>query len=211
MKGSVDIPEGNQVQALMPLHRRAWSHHSRLRAGYIPCVAGAAYGARQAAHADLDGPAGAQVVLHDAMRKTSPLSLAPGGSQDMLRVDSFKVKYRADGSVEQFVSGLSVLDEAGQLQQHQGHIRQPPAALQGVPLWAAAPLSCCRLVAGRSQHSPWPGSCIACSKAGKIVFRHGFPDPTLAWPTRFLHLRRGACWLRAASTPRHDPVCSIWC
>ena len=73
----------------------------------------------QAAHADLDGPAGAQVVLHDAMRKTSPLSLAPGGSQDMLRVDSFNVKYRADGSVEQFVSGLSVLDEAGQLQQHQ--------------------------------------------------------------------------------------------
>ena len=37
----------------------------------------------------------------------------------MLRVDSFKVKYRADGSVEQFVSGLSVLNEAGQLQQHQ--------------------------------------------------------------------------------------------
>ena len=60
-----------------------------------------------------------QVVLHDVMRKTSPLSLAPGGSQDMLRVDSFQVKYRADGSVEQFVSGLSVLDAEEQLQQRQ--------------------------------------------------------------------------------------------
>ena len=58
-------------------------------------------------------------MLQQAMRKVSPLSLAPGGSEDTLRVDSFKVRYRPDGSVEQFVSGLSVLDDEGRLLQQQ--------------------------------------------------------------------------------------------
>lgn len=41
------------------------------------------------------------------------MAIYPQGAYDQLRVNSFEVKYRDDGSVAQFYSDLSVLDSEG--------------------------------------------------------------------------------------------------
>ena len=48
------------------------------------------------------------------LRPNSALARPPEGAQKTLHVDSFDVRYRADGSVEQFVSELAVQGDDGQ-------------------------------------------------------------------------------------------------
>ncbi len=48
-----------------------------------------------------------------ALAPKSPVASPPAAAQSVLHVNSFDVKYRDDGSVEQFVSDLSVYDPQG--------------------------------------------------------------------------------------------------
>lgn len=58
-------------------------------------------------------PEGGDFIFAQALSPRSPIARPPSGAFDMLRVNSFDVKYRDDGSVDQFVSDLSVLDGQG--------------------------------------------------------------------------------------------------
>ncbi len=58
-------------------------------------------------------PEGGDFIFTQALSPRSPLARPPRGASDMLHVNSFDVKYREDGSVDQFVSDLSVLDDQG--------------------------------------------------------------------------------------------------
>ena len=48
------------------------------------------------------------LTILQVLRPNSALARPPEGAQNKLHVDSFDVRYRTDGSVEQFVSELAV-------------------------------------------------------------------------------------------------------
>ena len=58
-------------------------------------------------------PEGGDFIFAQALSPQSALSRLPGGANAMLRVNSFDVKYRDDGSTEQFLSDVSVFDWRG--------------------------------------------------------------------------------------------------
>lgn len=58
-------------------------------------------------------PEGGDFIFAQALSPRSSIARPPRGAGDMLHVNSFDVKYREDGSVDQFVSDLSVLDGQG--------------------------------------------------------------------------------------------------
>ena len=53
-------------------------------------------------------PEGGDISFRQVLHAVSPLAWAPKGADDILHVNSFEVKYRSDGSEEQFLSDLSV-------------------------------------------------------------------------------------------------------
>lgn len=58
-------------------------------------------------------PEGGDFIFSQALSPQSAIARLPGGADSMLRVNSFDIKYRDDGSVEQFLSDLSVFDWRG--------------------------------------------------------------------------------------------------
>ena len=56
------------------------------------------------------------------MRPASPISVLPGAAASTIRVDDFTIDYRADGSVAQFYSTLSLTDP---------EVREVPLAAAG--------------------------------------------------------------------------------
>lgn len=58
-------------------------------------------------------PEGGDFIFTQALAPVSPVARPPNSANSMLHVNSFDVKYRDDGSVEQFVSDLSVFDWQG--------------------------------------------------------------------------------------------------
>lgn len=59
-------------------------------------------------------PEGGDASFRQIIRPVIPFAPAPKGADDLLHVNNFEVKYRSDGSVEQFVSNLSVYTPDGQ-------------------------------------------------------------------------------------------------
>ncbi len=55
-------------------------------------------------------PEGQAFLVRDFMRSKSPLSAPPSGANALLKVNSFDIDTRPDGSVAQFYSDLSLLD-----------------------------------------------------------------------------------------------------
>jgi len=58
-------------------------------------------------------PEGGDFIFSQALSPQSAIARLPGGADSMLRVNSFDIKYREDGSTEQFLSDLSVYDWRG--------------------------------------------------------------------------------------------------
>lgn len=58
-------------------------------------------------------PEGGDFIFSQALSPQSAIARLPGGADSMLRVNSFDIKYREDGSTEQFLSDLSVYDWHG--------------------------------------------------------------------------------------------------
>lgn len=58
-------------------------------------------------------PEGGDFIFSQALTPRSGIARLPGGADSMLRVNDFDVRYRDDGSTEQFVSDLSVFDWRG--------------------------------------------------------------------------------------------------
>ena len=58
-------------------------------------------------------PEGGDFIFSQALSPQSGIARLPGGADSMLRVNSFDIKYREDGSTEQFLSDLSVYDWQG--------------------------------------------------------------------------------------------------
>ncbi len=58
-------------------------------------------------------PEGGDFIFRQALSPQSAIARLPGGADAMLRVNSFDIKYRDDGSTEQFLSDLSVFDARG--------------------------------------------------------------------------------------------------
>ena len=58
-------------------------------------------------------PEGGDFIFSQALSPQSAIARLPGGAASMLRVNSFDIKYREDGSTEQFLSDLSVFDWQG--------------------------------------------------------------------------------------------------
>ena len=58
-------------------------------------------------------PEGGDFIFSQALSPQSAIARLPGGASSMLRVNSFDIKYREDGSTEQFLSDLSVYDSRG--------------------------------------------------------------------------------------------------
>ena len=58
-------------------------------------------------------PEGGDFIFSQALTPRSGIARLPGGADAMLRVNSFDIKYRDDGSTEQFLSDLSVFDARG--------------------------------------------------------------------------------------------------
>ena len=55
----------------------------------------------------------ALLLPKQALAPKSPAARPPASARAMLHVNSFEIRYRDDGSVEQFVSDLSVLAPDG--------------------------------------------------------------------------------------------------
>ena len=58
-------------------------------------------------------PEGGDISFRNILHPKAPIALAPSGADAILHCNSFDVKYRPDGSEEQFVSDLSVWDTDG--------------------------------------------------------------------------------------------------
>ena len=61
---------------------------------------------------------GQDFVVANFMRPSSPISVLPGSAQSVVHVDDFTIDYRADGSVAQFYSTLSLTDPEVRLVNH---------------------------------------------------------------------------------------------
>ena len=71
--------------------------------------------------------------LVQALRPNSPVASLPEGAKQVLHVNGFNIDYRPDGSVQQFNSDLSILDQDGQQMQRTGiFVKKPLRCL--VPL-----------------------------------------------------------------------------
>ncbi len=78
--------------------------------------AGVTYGCLAGLKGTAMVPEGGDFIFSQALLPRSALARQPRGAADMLHVNSFDVKYREDGSVDQFVSDLSVFDGQGREQ-----------------------------------------------------------------------------------------------
>ena len=54
-------------------------------------------------------------MVEDFLRPNTALAVPPSGARRTLRVDDFNIAYRSDGSISQFYSDLSVIDQSGQI------------------------------------------------------------------------------------------------
>ena len=80
----------------------------------VACAcAGVTYGCLAGLKGTVMVPEGGDFIFAQALSPRSSIARPPRGAGDMLHVNSFDVKYREDGSVDQFVSDLSVLDGQG--------------------------------------------------------------------------------------------------
>ena len=64
-------------------------------------------------------PEDGDFVLAQALTPGSPVAQLPKGASRVAHVDSFRINYRPDGSVQQFNSQISVSDLDGRPMQHQ--------------------------------------------------------------------------------------------
>ena len=92
-------------------HARVHPSH-RLRGGAI-CSAGVSFGGLGGYKGTAMVPEGGDFIFRQALSPQSAIARLPGGADGMLRVNSFDIKYREDGSTEQFLSDLSVYDSRG--------------------------------------------------------------------------------------------------
>lgn len=108
----------------------------------ISCAVGVAIGGLGGWKGTIQIPEGGDIAFRDIIRPYTPLGLAPAGVDAVLHVNSFEVKYRADGSEEQFVSDLSVWDSDGRELKRKDIQVNTPLRYKVCPPSA---LSCCLL------------------------------------------------------------------
>jgi cytochrome c biogenesis protein len=93
---------------------QALSLQSTLKTSWlVPSGAGVSIGGLGGYKGTAMVPEGGDFIFSQVLSPQSALSRLPGGANAMLRVNSFDVKYRDDGSTEQFLSDLSVFDWRG--------------------------------------------------------------------------------------------------
>lgn len=95
----------------------------------LAILGGAAYGALAGFEGGVMLPEGDQFLVAEALQ-SAPVALPgaplPSGAKRILRLDSFVIDYRPDGSIGQFRSVLSTLDLDGrQLGQQEIYVNQP--------------------------------------------------------------------------------------
>lgn len=89
-------------------------------------------------------PEGGDATFRQMLRPVSPLARLPQGADSVLHVNSFDVKYRSDGSEEQFVSDLSVWAPDGREVQRREIRVNTPLRFQ-----ACSPMAFLRVACGR--------------------------------------------------------------
>lgn len=81
-----------------------------VHASMLAILGGVAFGGISGYKGSVMIPQGNEFLVASALRPVSPLASPPRGASDVIHVNSFDIKYREDGSEEQFFSNLSVLD-----------------------------------------------------------------------------------------------------
>lgn len=89
-------------------------------------------------------PEGGDFIFAQALMPKSLVARPPRSAADQLHVNSFDVKYRDDGSVEQFVSDLTVFDDQGREQLRKTITVNDPLRYQVLPPCLC--LICCTLI-----------------------------------------------------------------
>jgi cytochrome c biogenesis protein ResB len=81
--------------------------------GTVFIGAGVAYGGLSGFKGTAMVPEGGDFAFSQVLLPKSPIARLPESADSILHVNSFDVRYRDDGSVEQFLSDLSVFDWQG--------------------------------------------------------------------------------------------------
>ncbi|GMH32771.1 hypothetical protein BSKO_00605 [Bryopsis sp. KO-2023] len=104
-------------------------------------------------------PEGQEFTIERAWRPNSPVAIAPASGKNIVHVDNFKVDYNSDGSVEQFYSQLSILDEDRHLITNKEISVNDPLRSQGVTMYQSSwSMAAMNLVAKGSPLQPEDGS-----------------------------------------------------
>ncbi|KAK9792693.1 hypothetical protein WJX73_002523 [Symbiochloris irregularis] len=85
-----------------------------VHASMLAIMAGVSLGGVGGWKGSVQIPEGGDASFRQILHPVIPWAPAPKGADDLLHVNNFEVKYRSDGSVEQFVSNLSVYTPDGE-------------------------------------------------------------------------------------------------
>ncbi|PSC68118.1 cytochrome c biogenesis [Micractinium conductrix] len=156
-----------------------------VHASMLLCMAGFAIGALGGFTGSVMIPEGGDTVVASALRSASPLAWVPGGAEAVLHCDDFRIDYRADGSIRQFYSDVSVRDLDGRVLQSKTMSVNQPLRFGGVTAY----------------QTDWSMSALQLTVAGS---QGGIPDgTTIQLP--MANLQGGDNKLYATFLPAEDP------
>jgi cytochrome c biogenesis protein len=78
-----------------------------VHASMLAALAGITLGTLGGWHGTVMIPEGTAAPVEGALRPATPLAMMPGGGASLLRVDDFRIDYRSDGSVKQFLTDIA--------------------------------------------------------------------------------------------------------